>query len=197
MTTATIVVLAVLGAVIVYAVSMYNGLVADRNRFKNAFAQIDVQLQRRYDLIPNLVEAAKGYMQHERETLDAVISARNQAQSAARGASARPDDARAIGALGSAEGTLSGALGRFYAVAEAYPELKANTNVQQLMEELTSTENKVAFARQHFNDAVTDYNNQREQFPNNLVSGMFNFGAGELLVMENPAARAAPKVSFS
>ena len=197
MTTATIVVLAVLGAVIVYAVSMYNGLVADRNRFKNAFAQIDVQLQRRYGLIPNLVEAAKGYMQHERETLDAVISARNQAQSAARGASARPDDARAIGALGSAEGTLSGALGRFYAVAEAYPELKANTNVQQLMEELTSTENKVAFARQHFNDAVTDYNNQREQFPNNLVSGMFNFGAGELLVMENPAARAAPKVSFS
>lgn len=132
MTAATIVVLAVLGAVIVYAVSMYNGLVAGRNRFKNAFVQIDVQLQRRYDLIPNLVEAAKGYMQHERDTLDAVISARNQAQSAARGASARPDDARAIGALGSAEGTLNGALGRFYAVAEAYPEFKANTNVQHI-----------------------------------------------------------------
>lgn len=192
-----IITLAVVAIAIVAFISIYNGLVAGRNQFKNAFAQIDVQLQRRYDLIPNLVEAAKGYMQHERETLDAVISARNLAHSAARTASARPDQAGNIGALGNAEGALSGALGRFMAVAEAYPELKANANVQQLMEELTSTENKVSFARQHFNDAVTDYNNRREQFPNNVLAGMFNFDPGELLVMDDPVARAAPKVSFS
>jgi LemA protein len=196
MNVGTIVVVALLVGVVLAVVGMYNGLVAGRNRFKNAFAQIDVQLQRRYDLIPNLVEAAKGYMAHERDTLEAVMAARNQAQSAARGAAARPDDGAAIGALGAAEGALGGALGRFYAVAEAYPDLKANATITDLMEELTSSENKVAFARQHFNDAVTDYNNRREQFPSKVIAGMFNFLSGELLVLENPAAREAPKVSF-
>lgn len=189
MNVGTIVVVVVLVMLVLYAVGIYNGLIAGRNRFKNAFAQIDVQLQRRYDLIPNLVESAKAYMQHERETLEAVMAARNQAQSASRGAAA-------IGALSIAEGALGGALGRFYAVAEAYPELKANTTVTELMEELTSAENKVACARQHFNDVVTDYNNSREQFPNSVIAGLFNFSGGELLMMENPAARAAPTVSF-
>ena len=196
MNVGTIVVVVVLVTLVLYVIGIYNGLIAGRNRFKNAFAQIDVQLQRRYDLIPNLVESAKAYMHHERETLEAVMAARNQAQTASRGAAARPDDAAAIGALGAAEGALGGALGRFYAVAEAYPDLKANVTITELMEELTSSENKVAFARQHFNDAVTDYNNSREQFPNNVIAGMFNFIGGELLIMENPAARAAPKVSF-
>lgn len=192
----SIVMLALLAGLVLYGISAYNGLVAARNRFKNAFAQIDVQLQRRYDLIPNLVEAAKAYMAHERDTLEAVMAARNQAQTAARGAAARPDDGAAIGALGAAEGALGGALGRFYAVAEAYPDLKASVTVSELMEELTSSENKVAFARQHFNDAVTDYNNSREQFPTNLVAGVFNFQDAQLLVLDNPAAREAPKVSF-
>lgn len=177
-------------------IGMYNGLIAGRNRFTNAFAQIDVQLQRRYDLIPNLLESVKGYMAHERETLQAVMTARNQAQSASRSAAAQPADGAAIGALGAAEGALGSALGRFYAVAEAYPDLKASTTVAELMEELTSAENKVAFARQHFNDAVTDYNNRREQFPSNIIAGMFNFQAGQLLVLDNPAAREAPRMSF-
>lgn len=196
MQTGTIVLLALLAASTLYVIGGYNGLVAGRNRFKNAFAQIDVQLQRRYDLIPNLVEAAKAYMAHERETLEAVMAARNHAQAAARGAAAHPDDGAAIGALGSAEGALGGALGRFYAVAEAYPDLKASTTVSGLMEELTSSENKVAFARQHFNDAVTDYNNRREQFPTNVIAGMFNFQGGQLLELDNPAVRDAPRVSF-
>ncbi len=193
----TIIVLVVIVVVVLLAVGIYNGLVAARNQFKNAFAQIDVQLKRRYDLIPNLVETAKGYLAHERETLEAVIQARNQAQSASRAASARPDDAGAIGALSIAEGALSGAMGRFFALAEAYPDLKANQTMQQLMEELTSTENKISFSRQHFNDAVTSYNNRREQFPNNIVAGMFSFAPAELLEIESAEMREAPKISFS
>lgn len=193
----TIIVLAVIVALAFYGVGLYNGLVAARNQFKNAFAQIDVQLKRRYDLIPNLVETAKGYLAHERDTLEAVIQARNQAQAASRAASAHPEDGSAIAGLAAAEGVLSGAMGRFFALAEAYPDLKANQTMQTLMEELTSTENKIAFSRQHFNDAVTSYNNKREQFPNNLVSGMFNFTAAELLEIEDPQMREAPQVSFN
>lgn len=197
MSVGTIVALVVIGGVALYAVAIYNGLVAGRNRFKNAFAQIDVQLTRRYDLIPNLVETAKGYLEHERETLEAVIQARNQAQVAARAAAAHPENSAAIGALAMAEGTLGGALGRFMALAEAYPDLKANETMQRLMEELSSTENKVAFARQHFNDAATDYNNAREQFPQNLIAGMFDFAPASLLEVTDPAVREAPKISFS
>ncbi len=193
----TIIALVVVVALVAVAVGIYNNLVAARNQFKNAFAQIDVQLKRRYDLIPNLVETAKGYLAHERETLEAVIQARNQAQAASKAASAHPDDASAIAGLAAAEGVLSGAMGRFFALAEAYPDLKANESMQQLMEELTSTENKIAFSRQHFNDAVTAYNNMREQFPNNVIAGMFNFSAAELLEIESPEMREAPKVSFS
>ncbi len=196
MNVGTIVVLVLLVVVVFYVIGMYNNLIAGRNRFKNEFAQIDVQLQRRYDLIPNLVAAAKGYMAHERDTLEAVMVARNQAQTAARGAAARPEDGAAIGALAAAEGVLGGALGRFYAVAEAYPDLKANSTVTDLMEELTSSENKIALAREHFNEAVTDYNNRREQFPTNVIAGMFNFLAGELLILDSPAAREPPQVSF-
>ncbi len=192
----TMVVLGLVAFVVFTVIGMYNGLIAGRNRFTNAFAQIDVQLQRRYDLIPNLVESVKAYMSHECETLETVMAARNQAQSASRSAAASPADGAAIGALGAAEGALGGALGRLYAVAEAYPDLKANTTVAELMEELTSSENKVAFARQHFNDAVTDYNNRREQFPSNVIAGMFDFLAGQRLVLETPAAREAPKVSL-
>lgn len=187
--------LLVIGAV-GYVVAIYNGLVRGRNQFKNAFAQIDVQLQRRYDLIPNLVETAKGYLKHERETLEAVIQARNQAQAASRDASAHPEDGSAIGALGAAEGVLAGALGRFFALAEAYPDLKANQTMQQLMEELSSTENKIAFSRQHFNDSVMAYNNQREQFPNNLIAGPFNFQEAKMLELEDEEARKAVKVEF-
>ncbi|MGE0485477.1 MAG: LemA family protein [Gammaproteobacteria bacterium] len=193
----TIIVLALVVLLAMVGIGLYNSLVADRNRFKNAFAQIDVQLQRRYDLIPNLVETAKGYLKHERETLEAVIQARNQAQAAARAASAHPEDPRAIAGLAAAEGVLGGAMGRFFALAEAYPDLKANQSMQQLMEELTTTENKIAFARQHFNDAVTTYNNRREQFPSNIIAGMFSFAAAELLEITNPEVREAPKVSFS
>ena len=193
----TIIFLVVLIGFVAYAVGIYNNLVAARNIFKNAFAQIDVQLQRRYDLIPSLVETAKGYLSHERETLEAVIQARNQAQTASKAAAARPEDGAAIGALAAAEGVLTGAMGRFFALSEAYPDLKANETMQNLMEELSSTENKVAFSRQHFNDAVTDYNNKREQFPNNVIGGMFNFAAGELLEIEDQAVREAPKISFN
>ncbi len=187
----------VVAGIFVYAISIYNGLVSARNRFKNAFAQIDVQLQRRYDLIPNLVETAKGYIKHERETLEAVIKARNEAQSASRAAAAHPEDAGAVGALSGAEGVLGAALGRFFALAEAYPDLKANQTMQQLMEELSSTENKVAFARQAFNDSVMTYNNQREQFPNNLIAGPFSFRPARLLEIESTEAKQPVRVSFS
>jgi LemA protein len=191
----------VLGVVIIglviYLISIYNGLVRGRNAFKNAFSQIDVQLQRRYDLIPNLVETAKGYIKHERETLEAVIRARNAAQQAARNAAVRPEDAAAVGALGAAEGVLGATLGRFFALQEAYPDLKANQTMQQLMEELSSTENRVAFARQAFNDAVMAYNNQREQFPNTFIAGPCNFEEAKLLEIPDAAAREAIKVDFT
>jgi LemA protein len=189
-------ILIILVAAVVFAISIYNRLVAGRNRFKNAFAQIDVQLTRRYDLIPNLVETAKGYMKHERETLEAVINARNVAVSGLKAASADPSDPEAMKQLASAEQGLSGALGRLFALSEAYPDLKANENMMQLSEELTTTENKVAFARQAYNDSVMDYNTLRESFPNNFFAGWFNFRAAELLDIEDESKREAPKVSF-
>ena len=197
MSLGTIIFLIIIIGAVFYLIAIYNGLVTARNQFKNSFAQIDVQLQRRYDLIPNLVETAKAYVKHERETLEAVIQARNQAQTAAKAAAAHPEDGGAIGALGAAEGMLGAALGKFFALAEAYPDLKANQTLQQLMEELSSTENKVAFSRQFFNDAVMGYNNMREQFPNNLIAGPFNFQEAKLLDIEIPEAKKAVKVSFS
>jgi len=190
------IILAVLAALVVFAVSIYNRLVAGRNRFKNAFAQIDVQLTRRYDLIPNLVETAKGYMKHERETLEAVINARNTAVSGLSAAKADPSNPEAMKQLAAAEQGLSGALGRLFALSEAYPDLKANENMMQLSEELTTTENKVAFARQAYNDSVMDFNTLRESFPNNFFAGWFNFQAAELLEIEDESKREAPKVSF-
>ncbi len=190
-------VLAVIGIFLaLYAVGIYNKLVALRNRFKNAFSQIDVQLKRRYDLIPNLVEIAKGYMKHERETLEAVIQARNQAVSAGDKAAANPGDPTAMKALGQAEGTLTGALGRMFALTESYPDLKANENMLSLQEELTSTENKVSFARQAYNDAVTRYNTSREVFPAVVFAGAFGFQEANLFEIEEPQEREAPKVSF-
>ncbi len=184
-------------AVVIWAVAIYNGLVAMRNRFKNAFAQIDVQLKRRYDLIPNLVETTKGYIKHERETLEAVIRARNSAQTAATAANANPGNPAAMQALGQAEGALTGVLGKMFALAEAYPDLKANQNMLSLQEELSSTENKVSFARQAFNDSVMEYNTRRESFPGNIFAGMFNFGPAELLqATETPEERKAPQVKF-
>ena len=183
--------------VVLFVVGLYNKLVALRNRFKNAYAQIDVQLKRRYDLIPNLVETAKGYLKHERGTLEAVIAARNAASSANAGAAANPGDPAAMKQLASAEGTLSGTLGRLFALSEAYPDLKANTTMLSLMEELTSTENKVSFARQAYNDSVMAYNTQREVFPSNVIASTFQFTAAELFVIEKPEQREAPKVSFS
>lgn len=177
-------------------VGIYNGLVTSRNAYKNAFAQIDVQLNRRYDLIPNLVETAKGYMAHERETLEAVIQARAAAVSGLKAASANPGDANAMAQLASADQGLTGALSRLMVVSEAYPDLKANQNMMQLSEELTSTENRVAFARQAYNDSVMGYNNKREVFPSNIIAGMFNFVAAALLEITEPAKREAPKVSF-
>jgi LemA protein len=188
--------LIVLVVVALFFVGLYNRLVGARNAFKNAFAQIDVQLTRRYDLIPNLVETAKGYLKHERETLEAVISARNTAMAGLKAAAADPGNAAAIAQLSGAEGALTGALGRLFAVAEAYPDLKANQNMMQLSEELTSTENKVAFSRQAYNDAVMSYNNQREMFPGSVVAGMFSFQPAQLLEIAKPEAREAPKVSF-
>ena len=182
---------------IFFAVGMYNKLVQMRNRFKNAFAQIDVQLKRRYDLIPNLIETAKGYMAHERETLEAVIKARNTASSAAQQASADPADAKAITGLMAAEGALTGALGRMFALAESYPDLKANQNMMQLSEELTSTENKISFSRQAYNDSVMGYNIYREQFPSNVFAGMFNFKQAQLFEIADDTQREAPKVSFT
>ncbi|MDO4568900.1 MAG: LemA family protein [Planctomycetia bacterium] len=196
----TIIVIAVLVGllliVVLYAIGVYNSLVSLRNRFKNAFAQVDVQLKRRYDLIPNLVETAKGYMRHEAQTLQAVTAARNEALAASQSAAARLDDAEAMGSLGRAEGMLTGALSRFNAVMEAYPDLKANQNMMLLQEELTSTENKIAFARQGYNDSVMTYNTRREQFPANIFAGFFNFRDAALFQVDAPEEREAPQVSF-
>jgi len=199
MGTGTVVLLVILAIIvfgILFFVSIYNKLILLKNRFKNGFAQIDVQLKRRYDLIPNLVEIAKGYMKHEREVLEAVIKARNQASSAMEKASADPANPEAIQGLIGAESALSGTLGRLFALVEAYPDLKANQNMMQLSEELTTTENKVSFARQAFNDAVMAYNTAREVFPNNIVASMFSFKEAQLFEVKVEAEREAPKVSF-
>jgi len=189
--------LAVIVALALWAVGIFNRLVALRNRFKNAFSQIDVQLKRRYDLIPNLVESVKGYMQHERGTLEAVVKARGNAVSAAQAAAARPGDPAAMQGLSQAEGALGGALGRLLAVFEQYPDLKANQNVLGLQEELSSTENKVAFARQAYNDSVMEYNTRRESFPDSIFAGMFGFATAELLqATESVEERKAPQVRF-
>jgi LemA protein len=196
-----IILLLVIGGVAVlfafWVIGAYNGLVTLRNRFKNAFAQIDVQLKRRYDLIPNLVETAKGYLKHERETLEAVIAARNTAYAASKAAAANPADAAAMKGLLGAESGLAGAMSRLMVVAEQYPDLKANQNMMQLTEELTSTENKISFARQAYNDAVTSFNTKREVFPTNLIAGMFNFAEAALFQVENATEREAPKVKFT
>lgn len=183
--------------VVFLVVGMYNKLVALRNRYKNAYAQIDVQLKRRYDLIPNLVETARAYLTHEKGTLEAVISARNDASKAGAAAAAQPGDPAAMKALAGAEGVLTGTLGRLFALSEAYPDLKANTTMLGLMEELSSTENKVAFSRQAYNDAVMAYNTQREVFPSSVISSSFGFEAAELFVIDAPAQRQAPKVAFA
>jgi LemA protein len=193
---AVIVLVCVLG-LIAFVVGVYNKLVTMRNRYKNAYAQIDVQLKRRYDLIPNLVEIAKGYIKHERETLENVTKARNIAYVASQAAAANPGDASAMKGLVSAESGLAGTLSRLMMVSEQYPDLKANQNMMQLTEELTSTENKISFARQAYNDSVMVYNTDREVFPSNLVAGMFNFGAAELFVVDKPEQKDAPKVSFA
>lgn len=190
-------IIGVLIATAIFVIAIYNRLVTGRNRYKNAFAQIDVQLTRRHDLIPNLVEVAKRYMSHERETLEAVIQARNMATDQLKNASSDPTNPAAMRGLGQAEQGLSGALGRLFALSENYPDLKANQNMMQLTEELTSTENKVAFARQSFNDSVMNYNILRETFPNNLVAGLFNFHAAELLEIDEPKKREAVSVDFS
>src|SRR5438105_11195242 len=182
--------------VLVFVIGRYNALVTLRNRYKNAYSQIDVQFKRRYDLIPNLVETAKGYLQHERGTLEAVISARNAAVSANTRAARNPGDASAMKEISSAESALSGVMGRLFALAEAYPDLKPNTTMLSLMEELTSTENKVSFSRQAYNDSVMAYNTRREVFPTNLIAGPFNFGPAELFVIDKPEQKDAPKVSF-
>ena len=192
-----LIVLGIIVVIVIWIVGIYNQLVRLRNRFKNAFAQIDVQLKRRYDLIPNLVETAKGYLKHERETLEAVIAARGAAVSGLQAASANPGDPQAMGQLAQAEGMLTGALGRLLAVAEAYPDLKANQNMMQLTEELTSTENKVAFARQAFNDSVLQYNNSVQNFPNNVIAGFFSFDAASFLEVDSEEVREAPDVSFT
>jgi LemA protein len=180
-----------------FIAGIYNKLVTMRNRYKNAYAQIDVQLKRRYDLIPNLVETAKGYMAHERGTLEADTAARNIAYAASKAAAANPGDSSAVKGLATAEAGLGGALSRLMMVSEQYPDLKANQNMMQLTEELTSTENKISFARQAYNDSVMTYNTDREVFPSNLIAGMFNFTAAELFVVEKPEEKVAPKVSFS
>ena len=181
----------------IVVVGMYNRLVTLRNRYKNAFSQIDVQLKRRYDLIPTLVEVAKGYIKHERETLEAVVKARNAAYSAGQQAASNPGERQAMTALGGAEGQLAGALGRLFAVAEAYPDLKANQNMLALQEELSATENKVAFARQAYNDSVMSYNTQREVFPSSIIASTFNFQEAYLFEIEQAAEREAPEVSFT
>lgn len=183
--------------IVVLAISAYNKLVALRNRFKNAYSQIDVQLKRRYDLIPNLVETAKGYLKHERGTLEAVIAARNAASSANARVAQNPSDAGAMKELAGAEAALTGSLGRLFALAEAYPDLKASQTMNTLMEELTSTENKVSFSRQAYNDSVMTYNTARESFPSSLVAGMFHFDPAVLFEIQKPEEKEAPKVSFS
>ncbi len=193
----TTIVLVLLGGLLFYGVGLYNGLVNKRNRVKNAFAQIDVQLTRRYDLIPNLVESVKGYMEHERGTLEAVINARNSALTGLQNAAADPSNAEAIKALAAAEATLTGSLGKLFALVEAYPDLKASENMLNFQEELSSTENKVAFARQGFNDSVLSYNTTCEVFPGNVVAGWFSFKAAELLEIESEEKRAVPDVSFT
>ena len=189
--------LAIVAAVVFYAIGIYNRLVNERNRVRNAFAQIDVQLTRRHDLIPNLVEAVKGYMKHERETLEAVIKARNAAVSALETAKSDPANAAAIQQLGEQEGILGNVLGRLFALSEAYPDLKANQNMLHLQEELTTTENKVAFSRQAFNDSVMGYNNTAENFPNNIIAGMFGFKLASFLEIESEEKREVPEVSFT
>ena len=196
LTVLVVLVVAVLLLVMV-VIGMYNRLVTLRNRYKNAFSQIDVQLKRRYDLIPNLVEVAKGYIKHERETLEAVIKARNAAYSAGQQAASSPGERAAMAALGGAENQLTSAMGRLFAVAEAYPDLKANQNMLALQEELSATENKVAFARQAYNDSVMAYNTQREVFPSTVIASMFNFQEASLFEIEQAAEREAPKVSFA
>lgn len=181
---------------VLWVIGQYNGLVRGRNAFRNAFAQIDVQLKRRYDLIPNLVETAKAYLKHERETLEAVIAARNQAAGACAAAAANPGSPAAMAALAQAESGLGGVLGRLFAVSEAYPELKANQTMMQLTEELTSTENRIAFARQAYNDSVMSYNNTREVFPANLVAGLFQFAAASLFEVTREGERDGVKVQF-
>jgi len=192
-----VIVLVVALGLIGFVIGAYNKLVTLRNRYKNAYAQIDVQLKRRYDLIPNLVETAKGYIKHERETLEAVTKARNIAYAASQAAAANPGDASAMKSLVSAESGLAGTLSRLMMVSEQYPDLKANQNMMQLSEELTSTENKISFARQAYNDSVMTYNTDREVFPSNLIAGMFNFSPAELFVIDKPEQKDAPKVSFS
>ncbi|MDD4871451.1 MAG: LemA family protein [Kiritimatiellae bacterium] len=191
-----IIILIIIVALIVFIVGIYNTLVTLRNRYKNAFAQIDVQLKRRYDLIPNLVETAKGYIAHERGTLEAVIQARNQASAASVKAAANPGDPASMTALLGAESVLTGTIGKLFALAEAYPDLKANQTMAQLMEELTSTENKISFARQAYNDSVMTYNTSRETFPNVLIAGPFGFTEAALFEVKVEAEREAPKVSF-
>jgi len=193
----TLIWLAILGGILFYGVSLYNGLVNKRNRVKNAFAQIDVQLTRRYDLIPNLIESVKGYMEHERGTLEDVINARNAALSGLQKAAADPADPAAIKALAAAETTLTGSLGKLFALVENYPDLKASENMLNFQEELASTENKVAFARQAFNDAVLGYNTAREVFPGNLVAGWFKFDAAQFLEIESEEKRTVPEVKFT
>jgi LemA protein len=194
----TFIVLVVIALIVIFwAVSIYNNLVNLRNRVGNAFSQIDVQLTRRHDLIPNLIESVKGYMDHERSTLEAVVNARNAAVSGLRNAAANPSDPEAIQALAAAETTLGGTLGRLFALVENYPDLKASENMMQFQEELTTTENKIAFARQAFNDAVMHYNNARENFPSNLVAGQFGFRAAEFLDIGDEVKREVPQVSFS
>ncbi|MEM6512718.1 MAG: LemA family protein [Pseudomonadota bacterium] len=188
--------LAIIAALVFYVINIYNRLVNERNRVKNGFAQIDVQLTRRYDLIPNLVEAVKGYMSHERETLEAVIKARNTAVVNLDAAKLDPSNAAAIQQLGESEGVLGSVLGRLFALSENYPDLKANENMMQFQEELATTENKVAFARQAFNDAVMGYNNTAENFPNNIIAGMFSFKLASFLEIDSEEKREAPEVSF-
>jgi LemA protein len=194
--TALIIVLVLVVVVGFLLIGQYNKLVGLRNRYMNAFAQIDVQLKRRYDLIPNLVEVAKGYMKHERDTLEAVIEARNRASGAEQKVAADPTDAQAMQNLMGAERALTGTLGRFFALSEAYPDLKANQNMARLQEELASTENKVAFARQGYNDAVMRYNTARESFPTVVIANSFGFQEAPLFTVETEAEREAPRVSF-
>ncbi|MDJ0711001.1 MAG: LemA family protein [Woeseiaceae bacterium] len=195
--TSFLILLGLIAAIVFWAIGIYNRLINERNRVRNAFAQIDVQLTRRHDLIPNLVEAVKGYMKHERETLEAVIKARNVAVSALEAAKADPANAAAISELGASEGALGSILGRLFALSEAYPDLKANENMIQFQEELTTTENKVAFSRQAFNDAVMTYNNTAENFPNNIIANMFSFALASFLEIESEEVREVPEVSFT